>query len=91
MTSSTLQIRKKGSITLPKQIRDKYNMNEGDIYTLVDLGEGSFCLVPKVFQVDRLTRKIQEEMSRYGLSEEDLLNGLEEERKIYYQEKYVKP
>jgi bifunctional DNA-binding transcriptional regulator/antitoxin component of YhaV-PrlF toxin-antitoxin module len=39
---ATIQIRKKGSITLPLESRHKYDLDEGDIFTLIDLGDGSF-------------------------------------------------
>ena len=44
MSSNIVQIRKKGSITVPIEIRNKYGLNEGDLFTLIDLGEGAFML-----------------------------------------------
>ena len=87
---STLQIRKKGVITLPMELRRQYNLDEGDVLTLVDLGEGAFILVPQVSQVaaqgDRVARTLAEE----NVSLEDMLLALDEERERYYQEHYAK-
>ena len=44
MTTTTVQIRRKGVITLPVALRRQYGLDEGDVFTLVDLGDGSFLL-----------------------------------------------
>ena len=44
--TKTIQIRKKGSVTIPMEIRKRYQLDEGDPLTLIDLGEG-FSLSPK--------------------------------------------
>jgi len=51
MATTTVQIRRKGLITLPAELRRQYNLTEGDALTLVDLGDGSFLLTPRVSQV----------------------------------------
>jgi bifunctional DNA-binding transcriptional regulator/antitoxin component of YhaV-PrlF toxin-antitoxin module len=87
--SNTLQIRKKGVITLPMDLRRQYSLDEGDLLTLVDLGEGAFILVPQVSQTaawgDRVARTLAEE----NVSLDDMLLVLDEERERYYQEHYV--
>ena len=87
--TATLQIRSKGTVTLPIELRRKYGLDEGDVITLIDLGEGSFLLTPFVTQVNRLGDRIAQEMAEAGVSEEDLLKTLDEERERYYQERYV--
>lgn len=54
MTTNIIRVRKKGNIMLPIDLRNKYGMNEGDIFTLIDLGEGSFLLTPHISQVNKL-------------------------------------
>jgi bifunctional DNA-binding transcriptional regulator/antitoxin component of YhaV-PrlF toxin-antitoxin module len=49
--TSTIQIRKNGSLTLPVELRNKYKLDEGDIFTIVDLGDGAFLLTRRVSQV----------------------------------------
>jgi AbrB family looped-hinge helix DNA binding protein len=90
MTVNTIQIRKKGSLTLPAEMREKYGLNEGDVFTLIDLGEGSFLLTPRLSQVNRLGDRVTEILKDEGVSQEDLLNALDEERQRYYREHYAK-
>ncbi len=91
MTMATIiQIRSKGTVTLPIELRRKYGIDEGDVITLIDLGDGSFLLTPIVTQVDRLGDRVARAMKEAGVSEEELLAALDEERERYYQERYVK-
>jgi bifunctional DNA-binding transcriptional regulator/antitoxin component of YhaV-PrlF toxin-antitoxin module len=84
---STIQIRKRGVLTLPSELREKYTIQEGDTYRLVDM-DGIFVLTPMVPMVPELAREIERIRQESGLSLEELLDGLKEERKRYYQEKY---
>ena len=86
---TSLQIRSKGTLTLPIELRRKYHLDEGDIITLIDLGDGSFLLSPIVTQVDRLGDKVAQAMTDAGVSLDDLLTALDEERERYYQERYA--
>ena len=84
---STIQIRKRGVLTLPSELREKYTIQEGDTYRLVDM-DGIFVLTPMVPMVPELVREIERIRQESGLSLEELLDGLKEERERYYQEKY---
>ena len=84
-----VQIRKKGSLTLPVDLRNKYNLDEGDVFTLIDLGDGSFLLTPQVSQVNRLGDRVTRILKEEGVSLEDLLSALDEERQQYYREHYA--
>ena len=56
----SVQIRKKGNLTLPRGIRQKYYLHEGDVLSIVDLGDGSFLLTPRVSQINRLGEQVTE-------------------------------
>ncbi len=88
--STTLQIRGKGTVTLPIELRRKYGLDEGDIITLIELGDGSFLLTPGVTQVDRLGDRVAQRMTKEGISLEEILTSLDDERERYYQERYAK-
>lgn len=88
-TTTTLQIRSKGTVTLPIELRRKYSLDEGDVVTLIDLGDGSFLLTPILTQVNRLGDRVARAMEEAGVSEDDLLAALDEERERFYQERYV--
>lgn len=50
---TTIQVRQRGVLTLPAEIREKYGIREGDTYRLVDL-DGIFVLTPMVALVPEL-------------------------------------
>jgi bifunctional DNA-binding transcriptional regulator/antitoxin component of YhaV-PrlF toxin-antitoxin module len=41
-SSATLQVRGRGTVTLPTALREKYRLDEGDPLSLVDL-DGASC------------------------------------------------
>lgn len=84
----TLQIRQRGTLTLPAELREKYNIREGDTFRLVDL-DGVFVLTALVPLVPELAREIEQARLESGLSIEELLQNLREQRVRYYQEKYA--
>lgn len=75
-----IQIRSKGLVTLPAEIRRRYNLNEGDTLTLVDLGDGCIMLSPTCPTVDRLGYELAHILREKGVSEEEMIKALEEER-----------
>lgn len=89
MASTTILLRQKGVITLPADLRQKYGLSEGDAFTLIDMGEGTFVLAPYASRVDQLADEIAQAMKEDGVTLDDLLAALDEERERYYQEHYV--
>ena len=89
MTTTTIQIRRKGVITLPAKLCRQYKLEEGDIFTLVDLGDGSFLLTPQVSQVAHLGDQVARLMEKEGVTVEEMLEALDQEREIYYREHYA--
>lgn len=91
MATMTVQIRRKGLITLPVELRRQYDLSEGDVFTLVDMGDGSFFLTPRVSQVARLGDQVARLMDEEDVTLEDMLEALDGERERYYDEHYAKP
>ena len=87
---TTVQMRGKGSITFPAKLRAKYKLQEGEVFTIIDLGEGTFLLKPMISQVNKLSNQIAKRLKEENVTLDDLLQTLDEERKTYYQENYVK-
>lgn len=83
MSTTTLQIRKKGTITLPADLRRKYNLAEGEALTLIDLGDGSFLLSPRQLQVDKIANQISTQLEARGETLESMLLTLREVREDY--------
>jgi AbrB family looped-hinge helix DNA binding protein len=78
-----LRVRRKGIITLPASLRKKYKLEEGQILRIIDLGEATILLMPKVSQVDKLANQIAEKLKDENITFEDLLQELDDIRKTY--------
>ncbi|NIR52399.1 AbrB/MazE/SpoVT family DNA-binding domain-containing protein [candidate division KSB1 bacterium] len=73
--TKTIQIRKKGSVTLPVEIRKRYPLEEGDPVTLVDLDEGIFLsLKPSI--LPKLVAQIEELRQKNDVSLAELIEGV---------------
>ena len=84
---ATVQVRDRGVFTLPAEIREKYGIQPGDTFRLFDL-DGIFVLTPMVPMVPELAREIEKARLEAGLSTDDLLRGLREQRERYHREQY---
>jgi bifunctional DNA-binding transcriptional regulator/antitoxin component of YhaV-PrlF toxin-antitoxin module len=85
----TIQVRERGVVTLPAELREKYNIENGKIFHLVDL-EGIFVFVPMVPMVPELANEIERIRLEAGLSVDELLDDLRKQREQYNKEKYGK-
>jgi len=82
-----VRLRQRGQITVPREVRDRLNLSEGDTLTLVQVGS-ALILTPKRPVVPPLADRIVELMEKEGVTLADLLLGLEEERAAIYQERW---
>jgi bifunctional DNA-binding transcriptional regulator/antitoxin component of YhaV-PrlF toxin-antitoxin module len=71
-------------LTLPAQPRDKYGIQPGDTLRLLDL-EGIFVMTPMITKVPELAREIERARIEAGLSVDELLRELREQRERYPQ------
>jgi AbrB family looped-hinge helix DNA binding protein len=78
-----VQVVRRGLITLPKELRDHNNIEEGDTLTLVDLGDGVVVMSPKRSRVDEIANKLAKEWQDSGESLESMLATLREVRTEY--------
>jgi bifunctional DNA-binding transcriptional regulator/antitoxin component of YhaV-PrlF toxin-antitoxin module len=88
MQEAIIQVRQRGALTLPAEIRKKYGIEAGDTYRMVDL-DGIFILTPMAPMVPELAREIERLRLDAGLGIEELLEGLQEQREQYYVERYA--
>ena len=84
---ATIQVRDRGVLTLPADIREKYGIQPGDTFRLVDL-DGIFVLTPMVPMVPELAREIERSRIEAGFSTEELLRSLRDQRERYHREHY---
>jgi bifunctional DNA-binding transcriptional regulator/antitoxin component of YhaV-PrlF toxin-antitoxin module len=75
-----VQVARHGTITIPRELRDQSNINEGDVLTLVDLGEGVFVMSPKRSRVDKLADRLAKDWRDSGVSLESMLDALRDVR-----------
>jgi len=83
----TVRVRQRGTLTLPASLREKYGIEPGDTFRLVDL-DGVFVLTPMVPMVPELAREIERARLEAGLDTRELLAGLREQREQYFRERY---
>jgi bifunctional DNA-binding transcriptional regulator/antitoxin component of YhaV-PrlF toxin-antitoxin module len=67
---TTVQMRAKGTLVIPAALRKKYALAEGDIFTRVDLGNGTFVLASRVSIVPNLVAEIEAIRVKAGIEEE---------------------
>ena len=79
---ATLQVRKRGVLTIPSELREKYGIEEGDTFRLVDL-DGIFIITPMMPMVPELAQEIERARIEAGLSMDELLQGLRDQRARY--------
>lgn len=75
-----IRVRRRGIITLPKELRDRNNIEEGNVLSLMDLGNGVLVLSPQRSRVDEIANKLAREWRKSGESLESMLDTLREVR-----------
>ncbi|MCB0193013.1 MAG: AbrB/MazE/SpoVT family DNA-binding domain-containing protein [Anaerolineae bacterium] len=85
--STTVQVRQRGTLTLPADLRTKYNIKTGDIFNLVDL-DGVFVLSLMTPMVPEIAHEIERLRIEAGFSIEEMLQTLREQRAQYNTENY---
>lgn len=80
MESRVIQVRGRGTLTLPSRIRERYALSDGDPITLIDL-DGVLVLSPTVGIVPKLAAEIERLADEAGVSVETLIEGQGEQRK----------
>ena len=83
----SLQVQQRGTLTLPTDLINKHGIKPGDILHLIDL-DGTFVLTPMVPAVPELAREIERMRREAGLSIEELLTSLREQREQVHLERY---
>ncbi len=78
-----VQVVRRGIITLPKELREQNNIEEGDMLTLIDLGDGVVVMSPQSSRVDEIANKLAKEWQDSGESLETMLSTLREVRAEY--------
>jgi AbrB family looped-hinge helix DNA binding protein len=91
MGAVTVQVRRRGTITLPREVRRRHGLDEGDVFTLIDLEDGTLVLSPRTSRVAQLSDQAASRIADEGVGLDDLLRALDEEREAYYRDNYARP
>jgi len=78
-----VQVAGRGVITLPKALRERNKIKQGDALTLIDLGGGVVVLSPRRSRVDAIADKLAKELGESGETLESMLATLREVREEY--------
>lgn len=84
-----VQIRKKGQITLPKDIRKVFDLEEGEEVVLMPVGE-SIIFTKRHYAIEEIRKKVSRLLKSAGISPEETLKTLKEEREVFSKELYEK-
>jgi bifunctional DNA-binding transcriptional regulator/antitoxin component of YhaV-PrlF toxin-antitoxin module len=87
--NAVVQLGKEGTVALPAEIVQRYRIEPGDSLEVIDLG-GVLLIVPvgEGPSVTDLALEIDAARQEAGLSMDELLASLREERRRYYAEHY---
>ena len=69
----------RGQVTLPKPLRDRYQLRVGQPLTIFDLN-GKFLVVPKKSEVDAICNQLRDELLASGATLADMLADLRSRR-----------
>lgn len=83
----TAEIKARGQLTIPKKIREEGNIYEGETVSIIPIGD-SILVTPRKPALDEARREIRKIMRASGMSLDDLIKGIEVERKDLFEENY---
>lgn len=86
---SLIKMRERGQLTIPYEYRKELGLDEKGMVNIVKIGD-VLVLTRKQLIGDAVSKKIENTMKKKGLSLEDLLNNLKEQRKRYNKEAHGK-
>lgn len=83
------EIKARGQLTIPKKIREKSHLEEGQVVSIIPVGD-SVIITPRQLTLDEARRQIKMILRQTGISVEEVLAGITEERGSLYKETYGK-
>ena len=83
------EVKARGQLTIPKKIREAIHIEEGQVVSIIPVGD-SIIITPKRIELDEARREIRKLLRASGLSAEEVLEGLKEEREKLYKDMYGK-
>ena len=87
--SFTSSIKARGQLTIPKQLRKMSHLEDGQQVSIIPLGD-AVLIAPRRLELEEARRQVGRILRESGLSPEDILAGLADERETLYKEVYGK-
>ena len=84
-----VKLRERGQLTIPYEYRNELGIGKEDVLNVLKIGD-VLILVPKQLAGDVVSKKIEASMKKKGLTLDNLLKNLREQRKKYSRETYAK-
>ena len=81
---SRVQLGQRGVLTLPSELRNRYDWQPGIEFTVIDI-DGALLLTPGRSEIDYLADQVHDALVARGESLESMLIALREEREQYGQ------
>jgi len=81
------EIKARGQLTIPKKIRDKGQLEEGQAVSIIPVGD-CVIITPRQLTLDEARRQIKRMLKDSALSVEEILKSIKEERISLYEETY---
>lgn len=83
----TGRLSEKGQIVLPKVFRDEQKLNAGSPITILKFGNG-LLLIPEEKRFEEICLSIERTMFDFGITAEDVLEGMPQARNEVFAELY---
>lgn len=84
-----VKMRERGQLTIPYEYRKELGLGKEDMLNVLKIGD-VLILVPRQLAGDVVSGKIEAAMKKKGLTLDNLLKNLREQRKRYSRETYAK-
>jgi len=81
------QIRGRGQMTIPKKVREKGALYDGEAVSIIPIGD-SILVTPRKLELDEARLQLGRIMKASGVTLETLIEGLEDERRALFEETY---
>jgi len=88
MNETIVVVSRGGAVTPPTGWREKYGIQEGDALQVLDL-DGVIVLTPNATLVPQLAQEIERLRLEAGVTTDEMLEGLQEQREQYYVENHA--
>ncbi|MBE3125092.1 MAG: hypothetical protein IMZ54_02705 [Acidobacteria bacterium] len=74
-------------MTIPKKVREKGTLYDGEAVSIIPIGD-SILVTPRKLELDEARLQLGRIMKASGVTLEELIEGLEDERRALFEETY---